>query len=247
MIIVRGNLVQSESEAAFVVEKTTNGFTIRAAGNEEVPFEFDATKLEFFPDIAYVARNIWGSPVLFWQSEIGHTRDGYSSICLRKKVSMGGVNGGLQTSYAMFCVDDRGTSHILVYGDTLVVGDASDAIAIEPVAETGCDIFERMIPGIAEFMKHSRAKVEAIARFNAVDAISGLENQIDLLTSAVAVLMAEFPVEKRPAWWDSFVSVVETHSSNRLRGGEKAISNIEIEKSKAREVQNAFFAKLTNG
>lgn len=241
MIIVRGEVVNKD-EANVIIKKTENGFILTHTHNGEV-FEFDKAKLEFFPDIAYLTKDVWGKSVMFWQSEIGHSRDGYSSICLRKKINM----MQMQMAYAMVAVDDFGQAHLLVYGNAYIDG-AADSITVDSSArETGCDIFERLIPSIDKFMKHSRAKVEALARFNAVDAISGLENQIDLLTSAVAVLMAEFPVEKRPAWWDSFVSVVETHSSNKLRGDEKAISNIEIEKSKAREVQNAFFAKLTNG
>lgn len=242
MIVIRGKKVDSAADARVIVRKTASGFSVATQG-DVAPFEFDASLLEFAPDIAYLTRNVWGVPTLFWQSEIGHTRDGYSSICLRKKINM----SMMQSVYAMFAVEESGESHVLTYGDTYVDGDDIPVTVDENGTETGCDIFERLVPGIELFLRHSRAKVAAIARFNAIDAISGLENQIDLLSSAVALLMAEMPAEKKPAWWDRFASVVAANSSNNLRGENKGIDNVEVEKIKARETQNAFFAKLTGG
>lgn len=244
MIIIRGNKVSAESDAQFVLTQTLNGFVVldKQSGQS---FEFDKTKLEFAPDIAYLTRNIWGAPALFWQSEIGHTRDGYSSICLRKKINMAAV----QSAYAMFCVDGSGVAHAIIYGDTFVE-QVTDSVELESVngTATGCDLFEAKVPGIKAFMNYSRAKVAALARFNPVDAVSGLENQIDLLTAAVKLLIEEMPADKRPAWWSAFeTAALGDNASFAVRGISNAISNVEAEKVKARETQNAFFAKLTNG
>lgn len=244
MIIIRGNRVGVEGDAQFILTQIPNGFVVldKQSGQS---FEFDKTKLEFAPDIAYLTRNIWGAPVLFWQSEVGHTRDGYSSICLRKKINM----AAMQAAYAMFCVDELGDAHAIIYGDTFVE-QTTDLVEFEPVdgTATGCDLFEAKIPGIKAFMNYSRAKVAALARFNPVDAVSGLENQIDLLTAAVKLLIEEMPADKRPAWWPAFeVAALGDNASFAMRGIDNAIGNVEAEKVKARETQNAFFAKLTNG
>lgn len=255
MIFVRGKIA-SEAEAHYVVMKTASGYVIRfkqsknAVTQEGEPasaldrqWEFDASKVEYAPDIMYVTRDIWGNGAVFWQSEIGHNRDGYASIGLRKKIRL----DDLQSCFAMVAIEENGQHHMIVYGDVCVLDDVPVTVIPPETPGTGCDIFEANIPGVREFMKHSRAKVSALARFNAVDAISGLENQIDLLTSAVAALMAEFPADKRPAWWGQFEAVVAANSSNNLRGEQKGISNVEAEKVKAREIQNTFFTKLTNG
>lgn len=243
MIFIRGKEVSSAEEAALIVSQTENGFIVRTNGLDDV-FEFDKTKLEFYPDIAYLCRDIWGKPALFWQSEIGHTRDGYSSICLRKKVNM----ANLQSAYAMFAVGDDGIPHVLLYGSVFVESSKTKITLIdENGAETGCDIFERLVPGIGRFMAYSRAKVQALSRFNSVDAIAAMEWQMDLMTSALKTLVAELPADKRPAWWGDFETAVLGNASFNRFGEASVIPKITEEKVKARSVQNDFYNKLTGG
>lgn len=241
MIIIRGNKFDEATNASFTIKQTEAGFLLTDQRSGKA-FEFDKTKLEFHPDIAYLTNNIWGAPVLFWQSEIGHTRDGYSSICLRKKINL----SALQSSYAMFCVDASGEAHAIVYGDTFVEDSVTPIVTVSVDGnETGCDLFERLIPGIDGFMKHSRAKVQALARFNAVDAIAGLEYQIDLLTAAVKALVDELPAEKKPSWWPQFEAAVLSNASFNLLNELKAVQKIDEEKAKARATQVAYYQQLT--
>lgn len=243
MILIRGKEVASAEEARFIVTQTENGFIVRSNELGE-SFEFDKTKLEFYPDIAYLSRNIWGKPVMFWQSEIGHTRDGYSSICLRKKINLMSI----QMSYAMFAVGSDGIPHALIYGDTYVESAKTKIVLIdENGTETGCDIFERLVPGVGQFMAHSRAKVQALSRFNAVDAIAAIELQMDLMATALKTLVAELPADKRPAWWGAFETAVMDNASFGRFGEEAVIPKIIEEKTKARTIQNDFYNKLGGG
>lgn len=241
MIIVRGKIVASKAEAKYAVKKTDVGIEIETLDSGCI-FSFDLSKLEFMPDIAYLTLNIYGAPVLFWQSELGHTRDAYSSIALRKKIYM----NDMQAAYATFCADSNGDAHVVVHGDTFIEGDEGVVVGGE-VNETAFDIFQRLVPGIEGFVKHSRAKVAALARFNALDAIAGLEYQVDLLTAAVKALVADMPAEKRPEWWEAFENAVTPNASYNLVSANKAIDVVESEKIKARQGQVEYFNKLTNG
>lgn len=243
MIIVRGNIVADKAQAKNIVTATPTGFLIETP-DDGVVFEFDKSKLEFAPDIAYLTKNVFNKPVLFWQSELGHSRDAYSSIALRKKISM----TGMQAAHATFCVDSKGVAHVVIHGDTFIENDDGTAVIVgSDICVTACDIFQEKIPEIGDFMRHSRVKVQALARFNALDAVAGLEYQVDLLTAAVKALVSELPVEKRPEWWSAFEAAVTPNASYNLIGATKAVQNIESEKVKAREGQVEYFNKLTNG
>lgn len=244
MIFIRGNEAVKKEDARFILTQTENGFIIQTNGLEDA-FEFDKTKLEFFPDIAYLTKNIWGQPTLFWQSEIGHTRDGYSAVCFRKKINM----GALQGAYAVFAVGADGIPHVVTYGDTFVENAKTKITLVSTEGtETACDIFERNIPSISQYMTHYRAKADALSRFNAVDSIAAMEWQIDLMASALKVIVAELPADKRPAWWGDFeTSVLGNASFSRFGGEAGVIPKITEEKAKARVVQNNFYDKLTGG
>jgi hypothetical protein len=243
MIIIRGSKVATLEEAERSVRVSANGYVVTERQiHPDSPvqsFEFNRTLLEFVPDIMYVTKNIWGVPTPFWQSEIGHARDGYASIALRKKIAM----ARLQEVIAMVAAVEGG-DHLIVYGNVFVEDDSEVTVLGHDHVGTGCDIFEQFVPAIVPFLKHTRAKQNALARFNAVDAIAGLEYQVDLMTAALKALIAANPASK-PVWWDDFEAAVLNKESTGLVGIPKAIQVVGDEKAKARATQEAYFNELT--
>jgi hypothetical protein len=239
MIYIRGEEV-AEDKADFVITETREVFGIRwKEGNS---FEFKKPRVEFGPDIAYLVFNIHDEPTLYWKSETGHTRDGLSSLSARRLVSF----SELQNVKILFFVGADLSAHCYVSGAVYVAASVSPVRELNE-RESPFTVASDEVPGIAGFLKYCSAKSAALSRFNAVDAIAGLEYQLDFLTTALQTLVAKIPEGERPEWWPAFEASVNGTKSYRLIGIEKALSEISVEKTKARETQIDYYTSLTNG
>jgi hypothetical protein len=202
-------------------------------------FEFDRTKLEFFPDIAYLAFDLTGEFTLFWHYELWHSRDGVSSIGVRKLIAPWAIKSPL----AILPIDAEGEVHLYSEKACFVSADV-ETVAVPP--ETASfDAIKAYVPGILSYLAYCRAKGNALARFNPVDAAAAIEYQLDFVTAAVKHLMAQSAT--KPDFWEAFENAVDPLLSFDLVGKEKALSEFALEKEKTRRNQSAYFEELNRG
>ncbi|MDR1275820.1 MAG: hypothetical protein LBL72_05490 [Candidatus Accumulibacter sp.] len=237
MILLKDRKAESD-QAEFLIAPTTNGFCIEhpASGKS---FEFDKTKLEFFPDIAYLAFDLKGEFTLFWHYELWHSRDGVSSIGVRKLIAPSAIKSPL----AILPIDAEGEVHLYSERACFAASDV-ESIAVPP-GTASFDAIKACVPGILSYLAYCRAKGNALARFNPVDAAAALEYQLDFITAAVKHLMGASAT--KPDFWEGFENAVDPLLSFDLVGEEKALSDLVIEKAKTRQNQIAYFEELNRG
>jgi hypothetical protein len=240
MLLLKYSL-PTEDDAEFVIEATANGFLIqhRPTGKS---FEFDKTKLEFFPDIAYLTFDMHGEFALFWHFELWHSRDALSTVSVRKFITF----NALRNPPVIIFIDAEGAAHLSSDEKCFVSTPGAEIVAV-PLENVSFDAVKAHIPGILPFLAYCRAKSRALSRFNPVDAAAGIEYQLDFVYSAVKWLMERLPDDQRPSFWASFTQAVDPSLSLDLIGEEKALTEIASEKSKTRQIQTNYYSELSGG
>jgi hypothetical protein len=226
-------------KAEFIVDTRENGFYIEHCKSGQT-FEFDKTKLEFFPDIAYLTFNQKGEFTLFWHFELWHSRDGASSIEVRKLIPPNAVKSPLM----IFPIDEDMNVHLYSDRPCYTTGKG-ESIVIVPEDMASFDAIKENISGILPYLAYCRAKGNALARFNPVDAAAALEYQLDFVYMAVKHLMAQSAT--KPDFWNAFEREVDFLLSINMVGKEKALSEFVFEKGKTRQNQMNYFAELGGG
>jgi hypothetical protein len=237
MIIINQNRIADAANASVQIVETVVGFDVTISGQT---IQFDKSKLDFAPDAAFIDINEFGQIVMYWQSELGGTRDAVSSLIVRKRVNPAHI------AEVTILVEPNKTLHVLCQHDAYAM-PATGTVVVERKASSNVSpraIIQEHLPEMVAFSERNRIKLEAIGRFNPVDAVAGLEFQLDMLTAAVKALIAKLPEADRPTWWPEFEAAVLGNSSFGLLSENVAIARILEEKTKTRANQIDYYGKL---
>lgn len=190
-------------------------------------FEFDASLVNFFPDIATLIYCEDGEFRLQWNSEAINDKAGYYSSLWRKRAPMNFV------AVASFFAESRDTIHVLTRIPVVYTGD----VDVREVAGT-----KRAIEFFADFnvtakalCQRAEAKKVLLGKINTNDSMAMLEAQLDLLTHIV--LSDDKAEESKQA----LTEAVSSNTADTIHTIAKLKETITRQKSHLRSVQQNYF------
>ena len=192
-------------------------------------FHFKKSKIEYFPDVAYLRYTPGHGLFLAQASEIGESRSGLAYSYLRNGWSMSSsVSENLIVAF--FIGADKNIS-LYVFGN--ISEDSSiDEDIIETDVSKPLEVFSSNIAEASEFVQRLRAKQKLLRRVNEMDVLAAMEAQLDLVTS---IVLSQYSDEDLRSAIDGCM-VTEIHNKETL------ISTIKKQKQYLRELQREYFA-----
>ena len=230
-MILLSNQQQDKSQAFCSVTVKGSRATVELA--EGGTFVFDASEVEFKPDIAYLSY----SPnrhtfFLTWSSEIAESRSGAAAVLSRNGVFH---NESVSASnyIAAFWVGDFLAVHTML---PTFVKAADCEVKDATYTSSALDVFGNNIPQAKAFAKRARAKQRLLRHVNELSSLAMLEAQLDLLTAYV--------LEKLPN--DELDTVLSEVSTLTVHPREKLFETIKNQKQHLRSLQKEYFAERGN-
>ena len=233
-------------DARVRISKTEFGFVVEADDNYR--FEFDSRLVKTVPDMMFLNRDIFGNPAFTWLSETASCRDGYLSSRIRKRIF-----NDTSMCVAVIAIDQDHVPHIYAmeaasFNDDLEYIEVGYFMDQEGAAfgRSSSEVMGHHIPSLSAFVKHCREKQLVVGKISETDSLMALETQVDLLTKALATVIARTP-GARPDWWDEFELAMMPHSSIPATpaGVTKMIGDAKDHKEKIRAIQAEYFAKVS--
>lgn len=139
----------------------------------------------------------------------------------------------------------------------LCCGNSIDRVALVATVLTSCTlpytvaanpkrfamtIAADLYPELAHLQAAYKAKIDAMSQICIPDAVMALEQQVDLLTSAVLELFAALPTAQQPAWFAAVSSDLSQAGVQTLIPQDAMLANIVAVKTQVRGVQKAYLA-----
>ena len=227
-MIFLANQTQEKEGAACVVSSKGTSCTVEVP--EKGAFTFDASKVDFKPDIAYLAYNPNRLEFyLTWSSEIAESRTGAAAAMLRNS-ALHHETKPEDNYIAAFWVGNTVAMHTML---TTYVESADCEVKDASYTSSVFNVFGDNIPEAKAFVKRARAKQRLLRHVNELSSLAMLEAQLDLLTEYVLSIHPNAEL----------ADAMETSSTLSVHTREKLIDTIKKQKAHLRSVQKEYFAE----